>query len=99
MALSNSNLKDIQTKIERVTDKIDTEKIDFGQVIYDEEKQDLVLTKEEDLTKLRRSLNDFEEALLAAQSKIKQQEINKRIISEVKDGGQTAEILSSIFSK
>ncbi|WP_392450157.1 hypothetical protein ACF3N8_02090 [Staphylococcus massiliensis] len=62
-------------------------------------KQDLVLTKEEDLNKLRRSLNEFEESLLRSQSKIKQQEINKRIISEVKDGGQTAEILSSIFSK
>lgn len=100
MAAKNiKSIEDVKNKIETTIDRIDVEKVDFGDIKMSETSNDFILENEENLEQLVTYLNNFIDKLSAEKEKMKTEKINDKLISELNNGGENASIIAEIFKK
>lgn len=100
MAAKNiKSIEDVKNKIETTIDRIDVEKVDFGDIKMSEASNDFILENEENLEQLVTYLNNFIDKLSAEKEKMKTEKINDKLISELNNGGENASIIAEIFKK
>lgn len=92
-------IEDVKNKIETHLDKIDIDKIDFGEVKMSNETKAFELTNEKELEELIKNMNTFINKLKVKKEQSKTEKINNKLINELKNGGQNAELLAQIFNK
>lgn len=92
-------IEDVKNKIETNLDKIDIDKIDFGEVKMSNETKAFELTNEKELEELIKNMNTFINKLKVKKEQSKTEKINNKLINELQNGGQNAELLAQIFNK
>ncbi|MDU4493360.1 MAG: hypothetical protein E7J02_12110 [Staphylococcus warneri] len=92
-------IEDVKNKIETNLDKIDIDKIDFGEVKMSNETKAFELTNEKELEELIENMNTFINKLKVKKEQSKTEKINNKLINELQNGGQNAELLAQIFNK
>ena len=96
---NNKSIEDIQSKIETTINKIDVDKVDFGEIKMKDDTNEFVLTDEDKLNDLIEYLNNFTNKLAAKKEQKKTERINDKLIKELKNGGENANLIAEIFNK
>lgn len=96
---NNKSIEDIQNKIETTINKIDVDKVDFGEIKMKDDTNEFVLTDEDKLNDLIEYLNNFTNKLAAKKEQKKTERINDKLINELKNGGENANLIAEIFNK
>lgn len=95
---SNKNLRDIKSKVEDVLEKVNVESIDYGKVYMDDETKEFVLENENDLKDFIIYLEEFISELQDEMQKSKQEKIQNKIFEQLKNGGESAELIAKLFN-
>ncbi|HEN4261339.1 hypothetical protein QCE77_13190 [Staphylococcus aureus] len=74
-------------------------KISFGEITMDPNSQKFILEDENIYKDLVANLHKFIEDLELSKEKMKQDRINKKLLDELNNGGETANLIAEIFSK
>ncbi len=98
-AKTNKNIEDIKSRIESTISKIDVDKISYGEITMDPNSQKFILEDENIYKDLVATLHKFIEDLELSKEKTKQDRINKKLLDELNNGGETANLIAEIFSK
>jgi predicted aldo/keto reductase-like oxidoreductase len=98
-AKNNKSIEDIKNKIETTLNKIDVDKVDFGEIKMMNDTNEFVLTEENQLDELIDYLNNFTNKLSAKKEQTKTERINDKLINELKNGGENANLIAEIFNK
>jgi predicted aldo/keto reductase-like oxidoreductase len=96
---NNKSIEDIKNKIETTLNKIDVDKVDFGEIKMMNDTNEFVLTEENQLDELIDYLNNFTNKLSAKKEQTKTERINDKLINELKNGGENANLIAEIFNK
>lgn len=100
MAAKNiKSIEDVKNKIETTIDRIDVEKVDFGDIKMSDTSNEFILENEENLDQLVTYLNNFIDKLSAEKEKLKTEKINDKLINELNNGGENASLIAEIFKK
>jgi predicted aldo/keto reductase-like oxidoreductase len=98
-AKNNKSIEDIKNKIETTLNKIDVDKVDFGEIKMMNDTNEFVLTEENQLDELIDYLNNFTNKLSEKKEQTKTERINDKLINELKNGGENANLIAEIFNK
>lgn len=98
-AKNNKSIEDIKNKIETTLNKVDVDKVDFGEIKMMNDTNEFVLTEENQLDELIDYLNNFTNKLSAKKEQTKTERINDKLINELKNGGENANLIAEIFNK
>ncbi|MCI2910911.1 hypothetical protein [Staphylococcus hominis] len=100
MAAKNiKSIEDVKNKIETTIDRIDVEKVDFGDIKMSDTSNGFILENEENLDQLVTYLNNFIDKISAEKEKVKTEKINDKLINELNSGGENASLIAEIFKK
>lgn len=98
--MANKNIKtieEVKNKIETTLKRIDPKKIDFGNVIMDQETNQFSLEHEVKLEELKENIYNLLKQIDNEKDKIKQEKINQKLIDELNNGGENATVIANIF--
>nr|ADA61625.1 DNA recombination protein RmuC [Staphylococcus sp. CDC3] len=98
-AKNNKTIEDVKNKIETTIDRIDVEKVDFGDIKMSDTSNGFILENEENLDQLVTYLNNFIDKISAEKEKVKTEKINDKLINELNNGGENASLIAEIFKK
>ncbi|MDQ7134599.1 hypothetical protein [Staphylococcus aureus] len=90
-------IEEVKDKVETTLNRIDPKKIDFGNVIMDEETNQFSLEQEVVLEDLKQNIYDLLKQIDNEKDKIKQEKINQKLIDELNNGGENAIVIANIF--
>ncbi|GBV49740.1 hypothetical protein QCE51_13080 [Staphylococcus aureus] len=96
--LLNLSLGDLSQKRSNMT-MLKLYKISFGEITMDPNSQKFILEDENIYKDLVANLHKFIEDLELSKEKMKQDRINKKLLDELNNGGETANLIAEIFSK
>ncbi|PTJ36478.1 hypothetical protein [Staphylococcus simulans] len=94
---SIKTIEEVKNKIETTLKRIDPKKIDFGNVIMDEETNQFSLEQEVVLEDLKQNIYELLKQIDNEKDKIKQEKINQKLIDELNNGGENATVIANIF--
>lgn len=92
-------IESLEKKVISPIEKLNLENIDFGEVVLDTEKNQLVLKDETSFNQIVKDLTNFIDDLKEAKEEYTQNKINEVVLEKLNNGGSDADIVKQLFNE
>lgn len=92
-------IESLEKKVISPIEKLNLENIDFGEVVLDSKKNQLVLKDETSFNQIVKDLTNFVDDLKEAKEEYTQNKINEVVLEKLKNGGSDADIVKQLFNE